>query len=167
MSAVTKDWLLRIADAVQNWHVMPKDSVEVAMAVETPDAAMRYSASTILDARERAAVEAALPRIATEDFAEAARQIRAIADTLTEQVRVAAAVFSTLGKRPGTWFCVPCLTRLAGLTVPDHQYRIQNLLRSPDMGRYAEFETSDDAACGHSECMGGGEALPKARATPS
>lgn len=52
------------------------------MTTTTPAGAMIYIASTIVDAGERAAVQAALPTIATDDFAEAARQIRRAADAL-------------------------------------------------------------------------------------
>jgi len=43
---------------------------------------MRYIASTILNAGERAVVQAALPTITTGDFAEAAQQIRQTAERL-------------------------------------------------------------------------------------
>jgi hypothetical protein len=79
---VTRHWLTRIADAVERWLTMPRDNVEVAMTTTTPAGAMIYIASTIVDAGERAAVQAALPTIATDDFAEAARQIRRAADAL-------------------------------------------------------------------------------------
>ena len=72
--------LRKIANTVENWNTLPKDDAAVVISVSTPDGAMRYSASTIRDAQERQAVEAALPLIVTEDFAEAARQIREVAD---------------------------------------------------------------------------------------
>jgi hypothetical protein len=78
----TRQWLVRIAKAVGDWPTMPKDSVEVAMAVSTPFGAMVYIANTIPDAGERAAVKAALPTITTDDFAAAARQIRKAAEVL-------------------------------------------------------------------------------------
>jgi hypothetical protein len=71
-----KQLLLQIADAVEHWPGMRKDPVEVAMV--TPTGAMICIASKI-PPRERAAVHAALPIIVTDDFAEAARQIRAAA----------------------------------------------------------------------------------------
>jgi hypothetical protein len=76
----TRRWLLRIATALETWETMRTESVEVAMTVTTPAGAMRYMASKILDIRERADVEAALPTIATDDFIGAARQVREAAD---------------------------------------------------------------------------------------
>ncbi len=84
MNDVTTKWLEKIAEAVEHWQTMPRDSVEVAMVTSTPAGAMLYSASTIRDDRERAAVQAALPIITTGDFAEAAQQIRQAAEWLRQ-----------------------------------------------------------------------------------
>ena len=80
----TKQWLMKIAEAVEKWPTLPKDSVEVAMAVTTPAGAMAYIAKTIMDVGEQAAVLAALPKISTEDFTEAARRIRDVAAALPQ-----------------------------------------------------------------------------------
>jgi hypothetical protein len=48
----TRTYLMKIAEAVERWPRMPKDSAEVAIAVATPAGAMRYTASTILDVGE-------------------------------------------------------------------------------------------------------------------
>jgi hypothetical protein len=72
----TRTYLMKIAEAVERWPRMLKDSAELAIAVATPAGAMRCTASTILDVGERAAVLAALPVIVTDNFATAAHQIR-------------------------------------------------------------------------------------------
>jgi hypothetical protein len=77
-----KQWLLKVATAVEEWPTMRTDSVEVWLAVSTPAGAMKHIAASIQDAREREAVEAALPRVTTEDFAVAAQRIRRAADAL-------------------------------------------------------------------------------------
>lgn len=82
MAKTVKEWLLRIADAVANWKTMDKDSVEVAMSVETPRGVVEYSLSTIPDAEERGAVRRALPSVTTDDFAIEARKIREAAEKL-------------------------------------------------------------------------------------
>ncbi len=82
MARSVKDWMLSIADAVANWKTMRRDSVEVAMSVETPRGVVEYSLSTIADAREREAVRRALPSVITDDFALEARRIREAAEKL-------------------------------------------------------------------------------------
>jgi hypothetical protein len=76
MNAITKRWLLKIADAVEHWPAMRRDRVEIAMIVTTPAGAMHYSLSQIPDRGVRADVVAALPVIGTEDYTAAAEQIR-------------------------------------------------------------------------------------------
>jgi len=78
----TRQWLMRIAQAVEDWRTMPRDSVEVAMAVSTPAGAMVYIAGKIPSAEERDAVKSVLPTITTDDFVAAAQQIRQAAETL-------------------------------------------------------------------------------------
>ena len=39
----TRRWLMKIAQAVEDWPTMPRDSVEVAMAVSTPAGAVGYN----------------------------------------------------------------------------------------------------------------------------
>jgi hypothetical protein len=70
-----KDWVLRIAEAVETWQTMRPDSVEVAMVTETPIGAMTYIVNTI-PAQYREAVRAVLPTVTTKDFSAAAKQIR-------------------------------------------------------------------------------------------
>ena len=76
MSGDLKRLLLQIAGAVERWPGIRKGPVEVAMV--TPTGAMICIASKT-PPRDRAAVYAALPIIVTDDFAAAARQIRAAA----------------------------------------------------------------------------------------
>jgi hypothetical protein len=74
-------WLMEIAEAVERWSMTPRDHVRAAMATDTPVGAMLYLASKV-PPEERAAVHAALPIIATDDFAEAAQKIRQAAGPL-------------------------------------------------------------------------------------
>jgi hypothetical protein len=77
----TRRWLMEIADAVERWSITPRDNVRAAMATNTPVGAMLYLVSKV-PPEERAAVHAALPIIATDDFSEAAKQIRQAAGSL-------------------------------------------------------------------------------------
>lgn len=81
---MTRKWLIKIADAVESWPPPGTDDPGVVMTMTTtaPAGAMIYSARTIRDDGERAAVLAALPTMATEDFAAAAGQIRDAAERL-------------------------------------------------------------------------------------
>jgi hypothetical protein len=42
-----KDWVHKIAEAVETWQTMPADSVEVTMVTETPSGAMTHIVNTI------------------------------------------------------------------------------------------------------------------------
>lgn len=64
-----KDWVLKIAEAVENWQTMRPDSVEVAMVTETPSGALTHIVNTI-PAQYREAVRAVLPTLTTRDFTE-------------------------------------------------------------------------------------------------
>ena len=77
---VTRTWLIKIAEAVKGWPPPGMDDPGVAMT--TPAGAMIYSARTIRDDGERAAVLEVLPKLTTDDFAAAARQIRDAAERL-------------------------------------------------------------------------------------
>ena len=79
---MTRDWLLKIAKAVEDWPTMPKDDVAVAMSVSTPAGAVAYIVSHRIPTEERAAVRAALPTLTTNNFAAAAQQIREVAEAL-------------------------------------------------------------------------------------
>ena len=70
-----KDWVLRIAEAVETWQTMRPESVEVAMVTETPIGAMTHIVNTI-PAQYREAVRAVLPTWTTMNFTVAAKQIR-------------------------------------------------------------------------------------------
>jgi hypothetical protein len=70
-----KDWVLKIADAVETWPTMRPDSVEVAMVTETPSGALTHIVNTI-PAQYREAVRVVLPTLTTKDFTVAAKQIR-------------------------------------------------------------------------------------------
>jgi len=70
-----KDWVLKIAEAVETWPTMRPDSVEVAMVTETPGGAMTHIVNTV-PAQYREAVRAVLPTLTTTDFSVAAKQIR-------------------------------------------------------------------------------------------
>ncbi len=78
----TRQWLLKIAKAVEDWPTMSKDDVEVAISVSTPAGAVKYIVNKHIPADERAAVRAVLPELTTEDFAAAAQQIREVAEAL-------------------------------------------------------------------------------------
>jgi hypothetical protein len=80
----TKQRLLEIANAVENWPTMHKDDAEVAISVSTPAGAVEYIVSKhIPTSEERMALRAVLPSITTSDFAAAALRIRQVADALT------------------------------------------------------------------------------------
>lgn len=70
-----KDWVVKIAEAVETWRTMRPDSVEIAMVTETPSGAMTYLVNTI-PAQYRDAVRVVLPTLTTQDFSVAADQIR-------------------------------------------------------------------------------------------
>jgi hypothetical protein len=75
----TREWLLKIAKAVEDWPTMPRDDVAVAISVSTPAGAVEYIVNKHIPTEERPAVRAALPTLTTDDFAAAARQIREVA----------------------------------------------------------------------------------------
>ncbi len=77
----TKEWVLKIASAVEHWSTMPRDSVEVAMSVETPRHVVEYTLTT-MPAEQREAVRRALPPVITDNFALEARRIREAAEKL-------------------------------------------------------------------------------------
>jgi hypothetical protein len=52
--------LRKIANTIEQWNILAKDTAAPS-SIATPNAAMRYSTSTIWDAEEREAVDAALP----------------------------------------------------------------------------------------------------------
>jgi hypothetical protein len=78
----TRQWLLKIAKAVEDWPTMSKDDVAVAMAVSTPAGAAAYIVNKHIPADARAAVSTALPTLVTGDFAVEARRIREAAESL-------------------------------------------------------------------------------------
>jgi hypothetical protein len=77
----TREWVLKIAQAVEDWPTMPQDSVEVAMSVSTPAGAVTYILSKV-PTEERTKVRAGLPTLTTNNFAAAAQQIREAAEAL-------------------------------------------------------------------------------------
>jgi hypothetical protein len=81
MSKTVREWLLRVADVVEQWPTMSKDDVAVAISVSTPSGAVKYIVSTI-PAEDREAVRAALPVLNTEDFSVAAERVRQAAASL-------------------------------------------------------------------------------------
>ena len=81
MGKGTKQWVLEIAIALENWRTMRKDSVEVETEVTTPIAAVEYLLRSI-PAEDREAVRDALPVLLSADFSEAAWRIRQAATRL-------------------------------------------------------------------------------------
>ena len=79
-----KEWLLKIADAVEKWPTMSKDDVKAAMPVTTPAGAAVYMVTRRVRRDGRSAVARALPLLTTSDFAEAARLIRDAAARLPD-----------------------------------------------------------------------------------
>jgi hypothetical protein len=80
---ILRGWLLRIANSLEHWPATTNNRIDDALIVERPiDALVRIVATEISDERDRAVVTAALPRLATENYAEAARQIRAVVPSL-------------------------------------------------------------------------------------
>jgi hypothetical protein len=77
----TKEWLLKIAQAVEDWPTMSQDSVEAWMAVSNPAGAVTYILSKV-SPEERTKVRAALPTLTTDNYAEAAKQMRKAAEVL-------------------------------------------------------------------------------------
>jgi hypothetical protein len=77
----TREWLLKIARAVEDWPMMPQDNVEVAISVSTPAGAVTYILSKV-SPEERTRVHAGLPTLTTDNFAAAAQQIREAAEAL-------------------------------------------------------------------------------------
>jgi hypothetical protein len=47
MSKRVREWLLKIAKAVEGWPTMRKDDAEVAISVSSPSGAVTYIVSTI------------------------------------------------------------------------------------------------------------------------
>lgn len=80
---MTREWLLKIAKALEDWPTMTKDDVAVAMTVSTPAGAVAYIVNKHIPAEARTAVSAALPTLATDDFAVEARRIREAAESLS------------------------------------------------------------------------------------
>ncbi len=78
----TKEWMLKIAEAVEAWPAMRQDNVEVWMAVSTPAGAVTYVVNNHIPTEERAQVSARLPTLTTDDFGAAARQLRDAAEAL-------------------------------------------------------------------------------------
>ena len=78
----TREWLLKIAKAVEDWPTMPKDDVAVAISVSTPAGAVAYIVSKHVPTEERTTVRAVLPTLTTDNFAAAAQQIREAAEAL-------------------------------------------------------------------------------------
>jgi hypothetical protein len=79
---MTRQWLMKIAKAVEDWPTMSRDDVAVAMSVPTPAGAAAYTVSRHVPIEERAAVSAVLPTLTTDDFATAAQQIREVAEAM-------------------------------------------------------------------------------------
>lgn len=48
---------------------------------------------------------------------------------------------------PGTWYCLECWTRSAGLTVPDDEPRLTALAKSVFL-KSTDHETKDGGVCG-------------------
>ena len=84
MRETLRDWLLKIAKAVEEWNTMPKDDAAVAISVSSPSGAVTYIVSTI-PAKDREAVRAALPTLNTDDYSAAAQSIRQAAASLKEE----------------------------------------------------------------------------------
>ena len=78
---MTKKWLMKIAEAVENWPTMPKDDVG-AIFVDTPAGCVEHILRTEIPTEDLAALRAALPTLTTDDFAAAAQQIREAAEAL-------------------------------------------------------------------------------------
>jgi hypothetical protein len=79
---MTKEWLLKIAQAIEDWPAMLMDDVAVAMSVSTPADAVKYIVNKHVPIEERTRVSAGLPLLTTDDFAAAAQQIREAAEAL-------------------------------------------------------------------------------------
>ena len=75
-NGATAKWLMKIAQALENWPTMPRDDAGKAISTSTPTGALPY---VIMELRipegELAAVVAALPTTTTDDFAKAAGRI--------------------------------------------------------------------------------------------
>jgi hypothetical protein len=83
MGKTTKQWLLDIAIALENWHALRRESVEAEMAVTTPIGAVEHLVRAI-SPEDREAVRDALPVLLPADFDEAARRLRPAATPLPE-----------------------------------------------------------------------------------
>jgi hypothetical protein len=78
-----RHWLMRIADVVERWPTMRHDDIETVMVVTTPAGAVAVMVNTdIRTAEVRRAVVAGLPNVLSEDWAEAAQQVREAAARL-------------------------------------------------------------------------------------
>jgi hypothetical protein len=78
----TKEWLLKIAQAVEDWPTIRADDVEAWMAVSTPAGAAKYIVNKFVPPEERMRVSAGLPELTTDEFAGAAQQIREAAEAM-------------------------------------------------------------------------------------
>jgi len=79
--ATTREWLMQIAGALEGRPTLPREDAAREMITNTPLGTILYLASGI-PLGERDKVYAALPQLATESFAEAARLIRQAAEPL-------------------------------------------------------------------------------------
>ena len=84
MSKRVREWLLKIAKAVEGWPTMRNDDAEVAISVSSPSGAVTYIVSTI-PAEDREAVRAAVPNLTTDDYSVAAERIRQATASLKEE----------------------------------------------------------------------------------
>ena len=71
-----KAWLLRIADAVEQWPAKPRDDLGAPAAITTPAAVATRMVIHRVPRPLRSGVARALPSLSIRDFAEAARLIR-------------------------------------------------------------------------------------------
>ena len=74
-----------------------------------------------------------------------------------------ASAFRVLEQHRGQWFCVPCLSRAVGLTVPDNQHQLAGVARMIETGQLTDYETSSKAACEQCKAQGDGALRVRAR----
>jgi hypothetical protein len=79
MSHNIKEWVLRIAEAVEQWPTKPRDDLGAPAAITTPAAVAVRMVIHRVPRPLRSGVARALPLLSTQDFAEAARLIRVAA----------------------------------------------------------------------------------------
>ena len=74
-----KTWLLRIAEAVEQWPTSPRDDLGAPAAITTPAAVAVRMVIHRVPRPLRSGVARALPLLSTKDFAEGAHLIRTAA----------------------------------------------------------------------------------------